>query len=203
MALFVLYHWHCSAVFIPINHRKGLMAKNLIITALLLILGFLLLQDQLFRIFPSGAIPESREKAVLTQAAKALDSRDVPVRALLLYQGRIIGQGYNRVRRDSCLTAHAEQEALNQAVERMGVSAFQRLDRDSLQLITTFEPCAMCRGTLLHYNIEQIRFMRAKPPLRWLRHAWQKGRYHLKRQQIPGSARQDSLFRLHPDYPGS
>lgn len=179
------------------------MVKNLVIIALLLMMGFLIFQDQVYRLFPQSSVPSQQRAAALDLGSRALKSQDVPVGALLIYAGEVLGKGYNRVRRDSCLTAHAEQEALNQAVERIGVSAFQQLDRDSLQLVTTFEPCGMCRGTLLHYGIEQIHFMRAKPALHWLQYTWQKGRYQFKRQQIRGSKKQDSLFRLHPDYPGS
>jgi tRNA(Arg) A34 adenosine deaminase TadA len=179
------------------------MVKNLIILILGLLVGFLLFQHQLYQLLPAGPVPEQQREATLKQGAKALQSRDVPVGALLIYAGKVIGKGYNQVKKDSCLTAHAEQEALNAAVQQMGYTAFQQLDRDSLIMITTFEPCAMCRGTLLHYGIDRVWFMRAKPVLQWLRYAWHKGQYHLRRQQIPGSAKQDSLFRLHPAYPGS
>jgi tRNA(Arg) A34 adenosine deaminase TadA len=81
--------------------------------------------------------------------ATAIGSLVVPVAALLVYQGRIIGRGYNTVRREGNAGGHAEINAISDAMRSLGPEGFDALDRDHLVLLTTFEPCAMCRGAII------------------------------------------------------
>ena len=88
----------------------------------------------------------------LAEAAKALDTGDVPIGALVLSaQGRVIGRGHNRREADGDPTAHAEVLALRAAAQATGS---WRLD--GCTLVVTMEPCAMCAGALVLARVERL-----------------------------------------------
>ncbi|MBK8340910.1 MAG: nucleoside deaminase [Flavobacteriales bacterium] len=94
-------------------------------------------------------MPTSEQVDVLANLGKeAISSGDVPVAALLLYNDDVIGRGYNTVRRDGNAGGHAEVNAISDAFRSLGWERFERLDRDRMVLLTTFEPCAMCKGLI-------------------------------------------------------
>jgi len=132
---------------------------------------------------------------------RALESNDVPVGAVVLYGDHIVGRGYNTVHRDLFAGGHAEIEALSDAIRRLGLESFQALNRDSVLLITTFEPCLMCRGAILEYKIKDVVFLKGKPALSWLREDLRTFRYSWTRKQGGSPSLQDSLFRKHPLFP--
>ncbi|TAK67429.1 MAG: hypothetical protein EPO24_00480, partial [Bacteroidetes bacterium] len=69
-----------------------------------------------------------------------------------------------------------------------------------LTLISTYEPCAMCRGAILEYNIKQIQFLKAKSIWELLKEDLRAYRYQVKRIHAGNDDIQDSLFYLHPGY---
>ncbi|MBK7945787.1 MAG: nucleoside deaminase [Flavobacteriales bacterium] len=147
--------------------------------------------------------PTPEHVAVLRQLGKeAIDSGDVPVAAVLLQGDRIIGRGRNTVLRDADAGGHAEVNAVSDAMRQLGHEGFRALNRDSLVLITTYEPCAMCRGMLLEYGIRQVRYIEPKSIGHWLRDDARWLRYELTKQRSGPEGLQDSLFRMHPGYPG-
>jgi tRNA(Arg) A34 adenosine deaminase TadA len=131
----------------------------------------------------------------------ALDNLDVPIGAVLLYKGKIIGKGYNRVFSDTNLAAHAEIEAMNDAVKKLGMEQFNRLERAELVMVSSYEPCEMCRGAMVHYGIRKTVFLKDKPLSMWLKTYRGKLLYEFGKRQAKGEEVQDSLFLLHPDYP--
>lgn len=92
-------------------------------------------QDEIDRRFMQDAIELAR---------KALASEDVPVGALVVHEGHVIGRGYNQREQLQDPTAHAEMIALTAAAEYMG---HWRLE--GCTLYATLEPCAMCAGALV------------------------------------------------------
>ena len=138
-----------------------------------------------------------------TLGDSALAVRDVPVGALLLAGQDIIGTGYNTVRRDGNAGGHAEIVAISGAIGRLGIDGFKRLNRDSLVLVTTFEPCAMCRGAIVEYNIRRVRILKPKPLLSLLREDFRMFRYYWTRTVSGPASLQDTMFRRHPDYHGN
>jgi tRNA(Arg) A34 adenosine deaminase TadA len=73
---------------------------------------------------------------------------DVPAAAAVIYRGRII-TGWNDVNRNANAAGHADINALTSAMRELGgAEAFKRIDRDSLYLVTTWEPCPMCQGAI-------------------------------------------------------
>ncbi|HRD51079.1 MAG TPA: hypothetical protein PKY96_00375, partial [Flavobacteriales bacterium] len=91
----------------------------------------------------------------------------------------------------------------SQAIQGLGWEGFHALDRASLLLISTYEPCAMCRGMLLEYGIKRVVCLEAKSMLHWLREDLRWVRYELTKQSGPPEELQKALFMLHPDFPGT
>jgi tRNA(adenine34) deaminase len=87
----------------------------------------------------------------LREAQRALTLGEVPVGAIVVYQGRIVGRGCNRPLSANDPTAHAEILALREAGQTLG--NYRLLDCD---LYVTIEPCAMCAGAVSHARIRRL-----------------------------------------------
>jgi len=87
----------------------------------------------------------------LRAAQRALEAGEVPVGAVVVFEGRIVGQGYNRNLADNDPTAHAEIVALREAGKILG--NHRLID---CELFATIEPCAMCAGAMLHARIRRL-----------------------------------------------
>ena len=81
--------------------------------------------------------------------ARALD--EVPIGAVVVLDGRVLGRGHNQTRTRVDPTAHAEVLAIRDAAEQLGA---QRLV--GATLYTTLEPCFMCAGALCHARLERV-----------------------------------------------
>lgn len=84
-------------------------------------------------------------------AQRALEAGEVPVGAIVICEGRIVGEGWNRNLTDNDPTAHAEIVALREAGRSLGN---HRLGE--CELFATIEPCAMCAGAMVHARIRQL-----------------------------------------------
>ena len=84
-------------------------------------------------------------------AQRAFEIDEVPVGAIVVCDGRIVGRGWNRNLTDNDPTAHAEIIALREAGRTIGN---HRLG-DS-ELFATIEPCAMCAGAMVHARIRRL-----------------------------------------------
>jgi tRNA(adenine34) deaminase len=84
-------------------------------------------------------------------AQRALLAGEVPVGAVVVCDGRIVGRGWNRNISDSDPTAHAEITALREAGASVGNHRLGDCD-----LFVTIEPCAMCAGALVHARIRRL-----------------------------------------------
>jgi tRNA(adenine34) deaminase len=87
----------------------------------------------------------------LRAAQRALEAGEVPVGAVVVHAGEIIGRGWNRNITDSDPTAHAEIIALRQAGSKLG-----NYRLEDCELFATIEPCAMCAGALVHARIKRL-----------------------------------------------
>jgi len=87
----------------------------------------------------------------LRSAQRALDSGEVPVGAVVVHDGKVIGRGFNRNLADSDPTAHAEVVALREAGSAIGNHRLADCD-----LFVTIEPCAMCAGAIVHARIRRL-----------------------------------------------
>src|SRR5262245_4039989 len=89
----------------------------------------------------------------LRQARKAGAAEEVPIGAVIVQNGKIIGRACNQVETLKDATAHAEMLALTQAQEVIG--DWRLTDCD---LYVTKEPCPMCAGALVHTRIRRVIF---------------------------------------------
>jgi len=91
-------------------------------------------------------------------AAQAAQIGEVPVGALVVHEGEIIGQGYNQTIsvHDPC--AHAEIIALRQAAEFMG-----NYRLSGCNIYVTLEPCTMCVGAIIHARIQRLIYGATEP----------------------------------------
>jgi tRNA(adenine34) deaminase len=87
----------------------------------------------------------------LRAAQRALDAGEVPVGAVVVLEGRVVGQGWNRNLADSDPTAHAELVALREAGAAVGN---HRLG--GCELFVTIEPCPMCAGAMVHARLKRL-----------------------------------------------
>ena len=87
----------------------------------------------------------------LRSAQRALEAGEVPVGAVVVHQGRVVGQGWNRNLSDSDPSAHAEIIALREAGKNLGN---HRLG--GCELFVTIEPCAMCAGAMMHARLQRL-----------------------------------------------
>ena len=96
---------------------------------------------------------EACMRLALSQANLAAEEGEVPVGAVVLWQGRIIARAHNQVELLKDATAHAEILALTQASAAKGD---WRLD--DCTLFVTKEPCAMCAGAIANARISAVYF---------------------------------------------
>ncbi|MGH7629529.1 MAG: nucleoside deaminase [Gemmatimonadales bacterium] len=88
--------------------------------------------------------------AAFDEARQSLSKGGIPIGAVLVHQGRIIGRGHNRRQQAGSVVLHAEMDALENAGR-------QRADvyREST-MYTTLSPCTMCSGAILLYGISGV-----------------------------------------------
>ena len=159
------------------------------------------IHNRFHRLKSKIVLAEKQYARLLELAERALESSDVPVGALLIYEGAIIGEGYNTVLRNANAGEHAEVNAISNAMTRMGMEEFSSLNRGSLVLVSTFEPCLMCAGAFINYNIQNVFFMKEKELSFTGKEEAIFVCYLLRRRQIKNNSEQDALFERHPGYP--
>ena len=97
-------------------------------------------------------------REALALAAQAELEGEVPVGALVVCEGEIVGRGWNRPIVACDPTAHAEIVALRQAAEHLG-----NYRLSNCTLYVTIEPCTMCAGAIVHSRIERLVFGAPEP----------------------------------------
>ncbi len=97
-------------------------------------------------------------KAALREAAKAERRGDVPIGAVVVKDGKIVGRGYNRVEWRGCAVSHAEIVALESASRKLGD---WRLD--GCAIYVTVEPCHMCLGAMYFARVSRLVFGARQP----------------------------------------
>ncbi len=105
---------------------------------------------------PTGA--EYWMRHALGLARRAADEGEVPVGAVVVREGRVLGEGWNRPIAAHDPTAHAEIQALRAAAAAVG-----NYRLPDAELYVTLEPCPMCAGAIVHARIRQVIFGAADP----------------------------------------
>lgn len=96
-------------------------------------------------------IDEQFMREALREAEAAWSAGEVPVGAVVIFEGKIVGRGHNSVITLSDPTAHAEILALRDAGQHVGNYRLV-----GATLYSTIEPCAMCAGAIVHGRIERL-----------------------------------------------
>lgn len=97
-------------------------------------------------------------RLALDEALKALEHGDVPIGAVAVRDGVVIGRGHNCRERDQDPTAHAEMLALREAAQVVG---HWRLE--GVTLYCTLEPCAMCAGAMVLSRLPRLVYATIDP----------------------------------------
>ena len=87
------------------------------------------------------------------EAERAFDADEVPVGAVIVHDGRVVGRGHNLVEQLGDPTAHAEIMAVTAACDTLG-----RKFLHDCTLYVTLEPCPMCAGALVHARLKRLVF---------------------------------------------
>lgn len=96
-------------------------------------------------------IQEKYMREALKQARKAYALGEVPIGCVIVYEGKIIGRGYNRRNTDKNTLCHAEITAIRKASKLIGD---WRLE--GCTLYVTLEPCQMCAGAVVQARIPEV-----------------------------------------------
>jgi len=102
-------------------------------------------------------LPEPMKRA-LALAAEAAEAGEVPIGAVVVKDGVIIGEGRNAPRATNDPTAHAEIAAI-----RMAAAALANERLTGCELFVTLEPCAMCAGAIVHARIARVTYAAPDP----------------------------------------
>ena len=94
---------------------------------------------------------EAWMRLALAEAERALATGDVPVGALAVFAGKIIGRGHNRREADGDPCAHAEIIAIRAAAHKLG-----QWRLENVTLYCTLEPCAMCAGAMVLARLPRL-----------------------------------------------
>ena len=97
-------------------------------------------------------------KEAIKMAELAFQNDEVPVGAIIVYQGQIIGRGFNQVLAKNSVSSHAEINAINQASQFI-----QNYRLNGCDIYVTLEPCHMCAKAIVDARISSLYFGTNEP----------------------------------------
>ncbi len=97
-------------------------------------------------------------RLALQEAQKAYDADEIPIGAIVVCKGKIVGRGYNLTEQLNDVTAHAEMQAFTAASQTLGGKYLK-----DCTLYVTIEPCVMCAGASYWMQIGRIVFGAREP----------------------------------------
>ena len=97
-------------------------------------------------------------RSALEEAKKAFDLGEIPIGAVVVKEGKIIGRGHNLTETLKDPTAHAEMIAIREAAKALG--GWRLIDCD---IYVTIEPCSMCSGALVWSRMRKLYYGAADP----------------------------------------
>jgi len=107
----------------------------------------------------AGTMTDAEALALaLNEARDAAAAGEVPVGAVVVQNGVVVGRGQNRVLRDVDPTAHAEIVAMREAA--LTLKNYRLM---GCELFVTLEPCAMCAGAMIHARLDRLIYSAADP----------------------------------------
>lgn len=106
----------------------------------------------------STFVDEDFMRVALAEAWKAAEQGEVPVGAVVVYEGEIVATGFNQPIGLSDPSAHAEMLALRAAAQKLG-----NYRLPGCELFVTLEPCIMCAGAMMHARLARVVFAATDP----------------------------------------
>jgi tRNA(adenine34) deaminase len=106
----------------------------------------------------TSALDEKFMREALDLARRAEAAGEVPVGAVLVYDGQVVGRGWNRPITTHDPAAHAEILAIREAASALG--NYRLMDTS---IYVTLEPCPMCAGALVHARVARLVYGAADP----------------------------------------
>lgn len=100
----------------------------------------------------------------ISEAKKALEEREVPIGAVVVCRGRVVGRGHNLVETLGDATAHAEMQAITAATSTLGGKYLK-----DCTLYVTVEPCVMCAGAIAWSQVGRVVYGAADPKRGFMR----------------------------------
>ena len=97
-------------------------------------------------------------KAAYKEAVEAAEEDEVPVGCVIVKDGRILSRAHNRKEKKQNATRHAEMEAIDKAVKKLGTWHLEECE-----LYVTLEPCLMCAGAIVHSRIRKVYYATRDP----------------------------------------
>lgn len=97
---------------------------------------------------------EKYMRAAIKAAERGLREGEVPIGAVVVYEGKVVARGYNRRAKLQLASAHAEMMAIDKACKKFGS---WRLP-EGCSLYVTLEPCPMCMGACLNARVDEVYF---------------------------------------------
>ncbi len=168
----------------------------LLVLGIVFVIAIYLVSSEVFRIFPSTDLVNLSKRELKISGIDAIKKGDEPISAILLYNYSVIGRGHNTILSDTNAVGHAIVNAINNAVKSIGWEQFNSLDKNSLILMTTTEPCQLCKAVIQEYGIPKVEFMNKLPLDYWLKTYWNDFRFEFGKRKISPSDLQDSLYLL-------
>jgi tRNA(Arg) A34 adenosine deaminase TadA len=163
---------------------------------IVLIVIVYLVRSEFFRVLPSTDLLALSHRELRNSAIKAIERGDEPVSAIVLHNYSLIGRGYNTILSDTNAVGHAVINALNDAIKNKGWNEFNSLDKNSIIVMSTTEPCQLCKAALFEYGISKIEFMNYLPITYWLNSYWNDFAFSFRKRQLEPSDLQDSLIQI-------
>jgi tRNA(adenine34) deaminase len=105
-----------------------------------------------------GAEDEHFMRLALQEAQKAFNAEEIPIGAIVVCKGRIVGRGYNLTEQLNDVTAHAEMQAFTAASQTLGGKYLKECT-----LYVTIEPCVMCAGASYWTQIGKLVYGATEP----------------------------------------
>lgn len=105
--------------------------------------------------FEENANPQQEDehfmRLALNEAKRAYDAQEIPIGAVVVCKGKVIGRGYNLTEQLNDVTAHAEMQAFTAAAQTLGGKYLK-----DCTLYVTIEPCVMCAGASYWTQISRV-----------------------------------------------
>lgn len=168
----------------------------IIVIFVVFVLALYILRSQFFSIAPQTELLDLSNRELRINGIEALKKGDEPVSALLLYDYSIIGRGHNTVQSDTNVVGHAIINAINDAAKNLSLGQFQAMNKNFLRVMTTTEPCQICKSVMLEYGITKVEFMQKLPLNYWLNTYWEDFTFDFGKRRLYPNTLQDSLYDL-------